>query len=276
MGCFTNIVGVEGCTNAESTTGYWINGLKGLPGISIKSASSVADSETISGFELLKSCIENASQEIVLLATNQLAEYFTFGSIIKSFDYFNSGDAVTNPTALSLTLNEYCSKYTSFYVDTLTIKSTNSQTAVLTINGVNSDVVLVANIDTVVDVNASYNSNLDISIIGTNILYNTSFFKGTIQQKCDEDLFWCQFKKELAPAIRYLAGEWYYKEIIATDRYNLTTIKNQEIAVSLISEFVISRNKFLKHAIESIKKFVGRENCCCITCNTIEYTYAKP
>lgn len=276
MDCFKNIVGVEACANSVSTSGYWINGKLGLPGININNAARSVDGETISGFELLEGCVMNASAEIVLLATEHLSKYFQFNSVVQSYSYSNNGEYIDNPPITFLQLRDDCRKYTSFYIDTLTFLSTDTQTAVLTINGTNYNLDLVANTPYTMEANLSFNSDLTISIVGTNIRTLDSFYDGLIQQRCDENLFWCQYKKELAMAIRYMAGHIFFKEVELTDRFNLFTSMSKENAKS---ESLFNYNKsmqYLNSGIEKIKSIVSRENCCCISCSSINFTYAKP
>ena len=276
MDCFQNIVGVEACSNSVSTSGLWINGKLGLPGININNAARSVDGETISGFELLEGCVMNASSEIVLLATEHLSKYFQFNTVVQDYSSSNNGAYTTNPPNLYIQIRDECRKYTSFYIDTMTFLSTDTQTAVLTINGTNYNLSLVANTSYTMEVNLSFNADLTISIVGTNIRTLDSFFDGLIQQRCDENLFWCQYKKELAMAIRYMAAHLFFKEVELTDRFNLYTTMSKENAKS---ESLFNYNKsmqYLKSGIEKIKNIVSRENCCCITCSSINFTYAKP
>ena len=157
--CFDNIIGVHGCTTTTSTSGLYINGVEGIEGISLKTASNSADSETINGQELLKGCIKKASSEIIVLASESLSKYFQFNSVINSYKFFNKGTAQNNPPDVVLDMNEYYSLYSCFYIDTISILSTETQTALLDINGVTYPVELVANISKEVVINNEYCRN---------------------------------------------------------------------------------------------------------------------
>lgn len=272
--CFDNIIGVKGCTDTTSTSGLYINGVEGVEGISLKTASNSADSETISGQNLLKGCIKKASTEIISLATAELSKYFQFNSVIRNYKFFNDGTPITNPTQLSMSIGDNI--YSAFYIDTIEILSTDSQTAILTINGTNHDVDLVANVVSQVMINDEFSDELTMSIQGTNIMYDTSFFKGVIQHRCSQEKFWCMYKKDLALSIKYLAGSMFFAEVLNTDRYNLTTNLDNEKTSANYNRCLGLSTKYLKTAIETIKNSVSNERNCCLKCNDTLYTYAKP
>jgi hypothetical protein len=278
MNCFENIVGVHACIDAPSTSGLWLNGPYGLPGINIDVASKVSDIETHTGGDLLKACIVNATDEIVLKANEQLSQYFQFNSIVDSYEYYmNTDSVVSGVQTFNLQLRQDCQKYTSYFIDSLFVKSSTTQSGVtVSINGVVSTFDMVA--DTVYElvVNQSYNADLQIIIDGVDIYTSTTFFSGTIQQRCDDNLFWCQFKKEMAMPIKYYAGVKFAEEVLSTDRYNLANTLGIDTWRSNRDLWIIQYRSFLKGAIESIKTFVGRENCCCISCSSIKYTYQIP
>jgi hypothetical protein len=274
INCFENIIGVIGCKGAESTSGLYLNGTEGIEGISIKTASLSADSETITGHDLLKGCIKKASTEIILQASEKLSRYFQFNTILDSYTYLNNGVATTNPPALLFPFDSY-NLYSCYYIDTLVFKSSDSQTAVLTINGVNQNLTLVANTDYVLQVNKEYYDSLTIQITGTNIYTNTSFFNGIIQKRCSEDKFWCMYKKELAMPIKYLAGSMFFAEVINSDRYNLVTFTNKELASDNYTRCDAMAKKYLTSAIEKIKNSIPN-SCGCLKCTDINYSYAKP
>ena len=115
-----------------------------------------------------------------------------------------------------------------------------------------------------------------MSIAGTNIMTDTAFFRGVIQYKCSEDKFWCTYKKDLAMAIKYLAGAMFFAEIINTDRYNLTTSNDKETASSNYNRCEQKANSFLKSSINKIKNNISKETCPCLSCTDINYTFAKP
>jgi len=188
INCFENIVGVIGCKGTESTSGLYLNGTEGIEGISVKTASLSADSETITGHDLLKGCIKKATTEIILQASEKLSKYFQFNTVLNNYTYLNNGATITNPPVLLFPFDSY-NLYSCYYIDTLVFKSSDSQTSVLTINGVNQNIILVANTDYVLKINKEYFDSLSIQITGTNIYTNTSFFNGIIQRRCSEDKF---------------------------------------------------------------------------------------
>lgn len=277
MNCFDNIIGVEGCNGSTSTSGLYINGVNGIAGINIKTASNSADSETISGYELLKGCISNATIEIINLATSELSKFFQFNTVIETYKYTNYAQIpqyTDNPPAFLLSDLISYDTYIKYYIDSLIFQSTDTQAAVLTINGTNYPINLVANTPYTFNVNASF-SSLNISLVGTNIMYNTSFFDGYIQTRCDEEYFWCMYKKELAPAIRYLAATLFFEEVISSDRYNLTTLNNESVKTN----YELNNNKFKVHlssAIQKIKNSLGNNDSICLSCNSLSYKYAMP
>lgn len=273
--CFDNIIGVIGCKGAESTTGLYINGSEGIEGISIKTASLSADSETISGHELLKGCIKKATTEIILQASEKLSRYFQFNTVLNNYTYVNNGLPQTNPDALTFLFDSY-NLYSCYYINTLTFRSADTQTAILTINGVAQNIDLIANTDLLVQVNTEYFDALTIQITGTNIYTNTSFFSGVIQKRCSEDKFWCMYKKELAMSIRYLAGSMFFAEVVNSDRYNLTTFTNRELASDNYTRCDAMAKRYLISAIEKIKNNISSSNCGCLKCTDINYSYAKP
>jgi hypothetical protein len=274
--CFENIVGVKGCTDTTSTSGLYINGVEGIEGISLKTASNSADSETISGQQLLKGCINKATTEIQFLASEELSRYFQFNSVINSYKFFNNGTAQTNPTDVVLYLNDYYSLYSSYYIDTISILSTDTQTAILDINGITYNVDLEANVSKDVLINTEFYETLTISILGTNIMTDTAFFRGIIQYRCSEEKFWCTYKRDLALSIKYLAGAMFFAEVLNSDRYNLTTSNDREMASSNYSRCEKTAKNYLKTSINKIKNSIANETCPCLRCTDIDYTYIKP
>lgn len=278
MGCFDNIVGVHACEDAISTSGLWLNGVYGLPGISIPVAAKAADSETHTGGDLLKGCIVNATSEIALLATQELSKYFQFNSIIDSYQYLiNTTNAVSGLQTFNLQLRKDCQKYTSYYIDNLYVKSAIDQSGVIVV--INGDTVsfdMVAEVIYTLEVNKKYNADLVITVTGDQIYTSTTFFGGTIQQKCDEDLFWCQFKLDLAMPVKYFAGVKFAEEVLATDRFNLATTMGHDTWASFRDLWIKQYKEYLDGAVEKIKTFIASENCCCITCSSIKYTYQLP
>lgn len=277
MGCFDNIIGVVGCDGSTSTSGLWLNGANGIAGVNINTASKSVDSETISGATLLKACVQNASTEIVQLFITELSKYWQFGTILQNYNYTLGSSLVSGEKSLNLAINTDCARYTSFYIDTLTFKSSEVKTDFsVTINDIEYIFDLEADVPYQLEVNKSYHEDLSISINDTNMYYGTSFFSGLIQYRCDEDLFSCQFKKELAPAIRYMSAHLYFKEITSSDRFNLATTMGLERAKENEDYNYKKSMQSLSDAINKVKNFLSTENCCCLKCTDIKYTYSTP
>lgn len=277
MGCFDNIVGVEGCENTESTSGLWLNGLNGIAGVNVLTGANVADQETQTGHRLLVACVQNASKRIITLALEEMSKYWLFGSIIRDYNYINVGSYVDGLQTLSLSLNSDCRKYTSFYIDTLTFLANNDITDfTVYINGTAFVMDLVRNIPYTLTVNQSYNEDLTITINSNSISTGTSFFSGIIQQRCDKDLFFCQFKKELAEPIQFLSAHLFFQEATSSDRYNLaTTMGFERYKDKEVLYYNMALNS-LKVSLSTIKNFLSNERCCCLKCNDTIYTHGLP
>lgn len=85
MDCFKDLVGVKGfCTEelSVSTSNLWLNNLTGWPGLAILDASINEDTQT--GFDLLKSCLETAQNEIVVHFRNHLESTYKLKSIVQN------------------------------------------------------------------------------------------------------------------------------------------------------------------------------------------------
>lgn len=277
MGCFDNIVGVEGCENTESTSGLWLNGLNGIPGVTILTGAQVADQETQTGHRLLVACVQNASKRIITLALEEMSKYWLFGSIIRDYNYTNVGSYVDGVQTLELSLNTDCRKYTSFYIDTLTFLANDDITgASLYINGTLYTFDLARDVPYVLQVNESFTDDLSITMNENGISTGTSFFSGNIQQRCDKDLFFCQFKKELAEPIQFLSAHLFFQEATSSDRYNLaTTMGLERYKEKEVLYWNMTLNS-LKVSLSTIKNFLSNERCCCLKCNDTIYTHGLP
>lgn len=275
--CFENIVGVVGCEKTISVSGLWLNGMNGLPGVNVLVGANVADVETQTGLNLLNACVENASQRIITLATEEMSRYWQFQSVLREFRYTNEGIPVSGLQTLTLELNDYCKEYTSYYINSLTFLSTDTQTGVVVqVDGKDYTIDLEANVNYVLTLNASYNEDLTITINGTNIMTGTSFFNGAIQRKCDKDLFFCRFKMELAEPIQFLSAHLYFKECWTTNRYNLDANMNKENAQEQDKYYWNLALSSLRVSLNTIKNFLANEQCGCLRCNDVQFTYTHP
>lgn len=288
--CFEKYLGIEGCNEDEPVNGMYINGSKGLAGISLISASNIADEETKSGLSLLKGCRHNAIIDTISDAKIELSRYFEFNKILHKHYY--------NPTLYSRSGifnyfidNSSIYKYSKIEVSTITIVSKGVETITLTIEEdknvrtLSVDLVVGNN---VVTINSTANFRFELSITtSVEIIYDSeSFFRGTILVRCDDELFWCAYASELALAMRYKTGYLYYNELISSTRLNTTIDRNTALTNMQMWYGVYNQNngrfeggeyqKYINSAVQTIKNSLINDNDACIVCNQIKHLYAKP
>lgn len=287
--CFENLIGIDGCSVSNPDSGLWLNGKYGLPSVDLATASSVVDSETQTGINLLVGSRYRAILETISDAKSELSKYYQFNNIAEVINY--NGLYNTYTGVQDYTFYNY-DDLLQLSIKTMQFRSATNSTKTLTIieDGISRtiSVVCLSNQVTTVTINALAQSTLEFNIdLGTDIFTSGKMFANfTLKKVCSDDAFWCNFKQELGLAIQYKAGYNVMHEIASTNRFNGGFSK--EVAVANMSLWYGTYNsnngkfeggeyqKYLESAINSIKNGLNSINSCCLTCNKPKMVYVKP
>lgn len=250
-------IGIESdcdtCTTPSS--GLFLNGPMGLPGITLKDAAAIADSETGSGLILL----QNAINQALLQAKNDLKLHIrklyrwkntidqsTYGEFTQDFLPLTPGEnGITE-----ISIPDWC-KYaricipfiktqvsSGIGVNELKIIDLNTNTTVASkfVSIGSSDVIttefnfesdskdiaivwdtsaITANDTDARDIFHQQRDFLSIRTDGT-----TYGIQPKIQVICDPELLLCDLEKEMAYAVRFRAGANFMLELLNTDKVN--------------------------------------------------------
>jgi hypothetical protein len=171
MSCLSNIIGVkEPCSNTLPTTlsGYYITD---YPGISLQSASNVADEKTITGYEYLKDLVRRAmmrlNNDLLSYINNEYIVNTVKKSIWKSGNYnqplstIASGSASEQRGLYFQKKHIMCDLY-KLFIPRVRILANYTGDSVLTINDVNAGIAYPIPIALVAGIEQEYEIELAI------------------------------------------------------------------------------------------------------------------
>lgn len=133
MGCLKDIkcgnrviIGIKDYADcAEPESGLFIND---IPGITLKSASAIANEEQKTGYELLKGIIYRATLLTFNDFLSQISSQFSYNAVaeIRKINYFDGSVLPTSNNERGLVLKRWRSEMAQIYVQELYIKSATS------------------------------------------------------------------------------------------------------------------------------------------------------
>ena len=263
--CFDNYITIKG-SGVTPTSGLYIND---LPGINLRSAANVADSEYQSGLVFLQDKISFATQLCVEELRTYFLPYFRINSIVDDHRFGVFKTAALNPQASErgIKLKRHSSRMLKLRVERIKIKLQQ-------VGFVHSVEITDGNVQTSYDFKTDLNgeAEIDLSYLatekeifvtmdnaainpidatikkacncyahkgryisgygwnGTGTASSTFGLQVDVSAPCDEDEFACAIIHRLKFPILYRAGIEIVKEMIATDRLNSFTLLDQETA----------------------------------------------
>ena len=93
--CFDNLIGIDKCSKSTPISGLWLNGAKGLPSIDLATVSSVVDSETHTGINLMQGALYRAIAETISDAKAYLSEIYQYNNVANIITYNGSNYTYT-------------------------------------------------------------------------------------------------------------------------------------------------------------------------------------
>lgn len=309
--CLENYIGVR-CLTTNPKSGLWIND---LPGINLRYAADIVDSDGNSGLQFLKEKIDFATMLVLQELSGAVLPYFRINSImdqIKIGEWRSTFIApATQFRGVKLKANK--SRLLRIRVNAVRVKiqQTNFSGNIKIDNGNDfvlypfttdangeaeifpnylsdtSDVWVVMD-NTGINVNntevktgcgCSTKSSKYITGNGWNGtgLSNTTYgIQVEAVAECSFDEFGCLIMSKLPFVILYRAGIEIVKEAITTDRLNSITLLDSEKADFLINDFTNEYNKHVKNLVDSLPELFKRMDDCCISCNRSKYVFGTP
>lgn len=306
--CFKDWIGVKCLTPSKS--GYWINDLEGL---SLTYAADIADSNYVSGLQLLQSKIDFATALVLQELKRYAIPYYRIHSVV---DEMRLGQfrttwtapapvdrgvkfTVKNSRLLRIRINEVKIRLQAPATHSFTIidgpdqtvfnftTDSNGEASVVTDYLSNTREVFVLMDNTAVTVNnteiktgCGCNSMTRSYLTGygwngnvSNTTYGLQVFANA---ECSLDDIGCVLMHHLTFPILYKAGFEVAKEAATTERLNSVTLLGLEKANFLMENFSNEFDKHMKILIDSIPSLMNRLDDCCITCNQSRYVYGTP
>ena len=128
-----SLVGIRDFVNcAHPETILYIND---IPGITLKSASAIANDEQRTGYNLLNDKIKLATKKIFHRFSSIVSDSFNFSSILVAKEIHNFTNTTHSPASLNrgLVIRRWRSEVARIYVEKLYIKVAESGIAIVTI-----------------------------------------------------------------------------------------------------------------------------------------------
>lgn len=316
MNCRGNIIGVRGAcssTDEQATLFYYIND---LPGISLRKAANIADSESGTGQNILQQSIEQGVKQTQNDIINSLLNVVKFGTVNMSrlSGGLKNGSWKTIATPqgqIIKTLN--CSRLQAIYLPYVNVLIENDEDIEIIIEdggktttiraavdgGIVTKIALnykATNNEITVKIGLQGGGSLSVSDAGLN--YNgdccnvchydytnatSTSGDGTsnglqilVQTICDEDALFCEIARYAAKAAWYASGIWFLEYLLASDRINVYTTYQNEEAADQIVRWSDVYQKELKALNERLPKQLLRLDSCCVECNSSRWQLALP
>lgn len=309
--CLENYIGVR-CLTTNPKSGLWIND---LPGINLRYAADIVDSDGNSGLQFLKEKVDFATMLVLQELSGAVLPYFRINSImdqIKIGEWRSTFLAPANQfRGIKLKANK--SRLLRIRVNAVRVKiqQTNFSGNIKIDNG--NDFVLypfTTDANGEAEIFPNYLSdttdvwvlmdNTGINVNNTEVktgcgcstksskyitgngwngtgLSNTTYgIQVEAVAECSFDEFGCLIMSKLPFVILYRAGIEIVKEAITTDRLNSITLLDSEKADFLINDFTNEYNKHVKNLVDSLPELFKRMDDCCISCNRSKYVFGTP
>lgn len=309
--CLNDFIGVK-CLTLNPKSGLWINDLEG---INLRYAADIADSDSISGLNLLNDKIKFATSLVISELSGYALPFFRMNSIVDELKIGEFQSTTLAPAAadrgVKFEIND--SRLLRIRIKTVKFKAVEVLTAGnlkiedgqnMTVYPFTTDangeaeifcdyLSKTSKIYVTVD-DTGFTTNNTLIKQACNCYYTRSEFiqgwgwngSGTSSSsyglqiesmaECDNNEFACVLSHKLALPILYRSGIEIVKEGITSDRLNSVTLLDSEKGEFLIEEFTKRYNEQMKILIASLPELMKRIDDICIVCNQSRYVYGMP
>jgi hypothetical protein len=309
MSCFDNFIGKRrGAGVTPPLSGRW---MEDIPGINLKRADAVADTDLLTSDALLDRCISNAIQEVKDALRTRLSAKYTLNQVteVVTTSKFSSitykdgqngkgvnlriGQDACLPTKMYITEIRWKSgediedKQITIYdggeSSTITVSSQAGEIGHKIINyEIKSDKVRMAWDAQGMEVGQSvcaYSSCICDCKGGHKVEILSTDFNGlsmTLTERCDMERFFCMIGDLLGAAAWNIAGFYFYHELLNADRWNEYVIFGRAQSEGMKTELKAKGMQELETLVKSIDKLAGKYAPCCFSCDKNTWVYDLP